>query len=55
MKNIFMWNYICRAIAFVCITLAAMFFNSRWVLCWYLVPLFMDVSVKEKSEDKDVK
>ena len=42
MKHQFLWNSILKAVAFVCITVAAIQFNKAGVLWFYLVPAFMD-------------
>lgn len=40
-------NYACRAVAFICVTVAAIYFNNAGVLWWYIVPLLMSISVKD--------
>lgn len=53
-KFAYMWNCILRAIAFICITVAAIHFGKIGVLWFYLGPIFMslDYTGNKKSEDK---
>ena len=43
MKTIFIAHCITRAIAFVCVTIAAIYFQKASVLWWYLAPLLMEL------------
>ena len=45
--RIFMYNALLRSVAFVCITVAAVFFESTSILWWYLVPAFMGLSASD--------
>ena len=40
-KVLFICNALVRAVAFICITLAAIQFNKWGILFFYLVPMFM--------------
>ena len=47
MKKVFIIaNYICRAVAFVCITVAAVKLDNAWLLGWYIVPLLMSPTIE---------
>ena len=50
--KIFMYNAVLRSVAFVCITVAAIYFESAGILWWYLVPAFMGLSA-ERDKKKD--
>lgn len=39
-------NYALRAIVFICVTVAAIYFKSVGVLWWYIVPLLMSITIK---------
>ena len=39
-------SYISRIVAFVCITVAAIYFQNASLLWWYICPMLMGVSVK---------
>ena len=49
---VYMWNSILRAVAFICITVAAIHFGKISILWFYLVPMFMGIEYNngEKSE-----
>lgn len=51
MKSIFIANYICRAVAFICITLVAIHFEKTSLLWWYILPFLMDISYKRRDND----
>ena len=44
--KIFMYNAALRSVAFVCITVAAIYFESASILWWYIVPALMGLSAK---------
>lgn len=44
--KIFMYNAVMRSVAFVCITVAAVCFESTSILWWYIVPALMGLSAK---------
>jgi hypothetical protein len=46
-KTFLICNTIVRSVAFVCITLAAIHFESAKLLWWYVVPLLMSPSVND--------
>lgn len=53
-KTAWICNSIVRVTAFVCITVAAIKFNSIPVLFFYLIPAFMGLSTESsKSQKKD--
>lgn len=39
-------NYAYRAVIFICVTIAAIYFKSVGVLWWYIVPLLMSINIK---------
>lgn len=45
-------NCILKALCFVCITLAAMYFNRAEVLFWYIVVLFIGLGSMTKINPK---
>lgn len=45
--RIFMYNALLRSVVFVCITVAAVIFESTSILWWYLIPAFMVLSAKD--------
>lgn len=52
-KFAYMWNSILRAIAFICITVAAIHFGKVGILWFYLVPMFMGIEYKSDKESED--
>ena len=42
-----------RAVAFVCITIAAIYFQSASLLWWYLLPALMGCSVETGEDGAD--
>jgi hypothetical protein len=52
-KFVYLWNSILRAIAFVCITIAAIHFNAISILWFYLLPAFMEIEYKNTDKDND--
>ena len=44
--KIFMYNALLRSVAFVCITVAAVWFERAGILWWYIVPALMGLSTK---------
>jgi hypothetical protein len=52
-KFVYLWNSLLRAVAFICITIAAIQFNKVGILWFYLVPLFMGIEYKNTEKDKD--
>lgn len=48
-KVMFICNAIVRAIAFICVTVAAIQFNKIGVLWFYLIPLCMGIDYKYKG------
>jgi hypothetical protein len=46
-KTFLICHAIVRCIAFICITIAAIYFQKISVLWWYLVPACMGVSIGE--------
>ena len=44
--KIFMYNALLRSVAFVCITVAAVWFGRASILWWYIVPALMGLSTK---------
>ena len=44
--KIFMYNALMRSVAFVCITVAAVWFERAGILWWYIVPALMGLSTK---------
>lgn len=53
MNKIYIANYICRAVAFVCITVATIYFQKPSLLWWYLLPFFMGLSSDNKRSDNN--
>lgn len=47
---VYMWNCILRAVAFICITVAAIHFGKISILFFYLVPMFMGIEYKDTEE-----
>ena len=47
--NIFLYNALLRSVAFVCITVAAVHFESTSILWWYILPGLMGLTTKEAS------
>ena len=45
-EGIYMWNCILRAVAFVCITTASIYFGKVGILWFYLVPMLMGIEYK---------
>lgn len=45
-KSVYIWNSILRAVAFICITVAAIHFDKASILWFYLVPMFMGIGYK---------
>lgn len=52
-KVLFICNALVRVAAFICITVAAIFFNKVGVLWFYLVPMFMAMEYKSDKKDED--
>ena len=52
-KFVYLWNSILRAIAFVCITVAAIHFNTISILWFYLLPAFMGIEYKNTDKEND--
>lgn len=52
-KFAYMWNSILRVIAFICITVAAIYFGKVGILWFYLVPMFMGIEYKSGNESED--
>ena len=50
MKEIFIFNYIVRAILFICITIASIHFEKTSLLWWYLLPACMGLANDSKKE-----
>ena len=44
--KVFMYNALLRSVAFVCITVAAIWFERAGILWWYIVPALMGLSGK---------
>lgn len=53
MKTIFIAHCVVRAVAFICVTVAAMYFQKVSVLWWYIAPLLMELSCKTKEIEVD--
>lgn len=51
-KFAYMWNSILRVIAFICITVAAIYFGKVGILWFYLVPMFMGIEYKSDNESE---
>lgn len=49
MAKLYAINCSLRAVAFICITIAAMYFKEIGILWWYLLPAFMSLSKEEKE------
>ena len=47
---IVMFAHLTRIIAFICITIAAIYFQKVSILWWYLLPALMSCSVKIKED-----
>lgn len=47
--TLFICNCIVRAVAFICITVAAIYFGIIGVLWFYLIPMFMGIDYHRKS------
>lgn len=45
-KGVYMWNCILRSVAFICITMASIYFGKVSVLWFYLIPMFMGIEYK---------
>lgn len=48
-------NAVIKVAYVVCVTFAAVYFNSAWLLCWYLLLLCIGYdykSTKEKKKDE---
>lgn len=52
-KFTYMWNCILRAVAFICITVAAIIFEKPSILWFYLLPMFMSLNYKNEDEGCD--
>ena len=52
---VYMWNSLLRAVAFICITAAAIYFNKISILWFYLMPMFMGIDYKstKKGDNND--
>ena len=49
-KSVYLWNSILRAVAFICITVAAIHFGKVGILWFYLVPMFMGIEYKSNEK-----
>ena len=49
MKTLFIVSEITRMVAFICITICAIYFQRVGVLWWYIVPFLMGVSFETKK------
>lgn len=49
---VYMWNSILRAVAFICITVAAVHFGKISILWFYLVPKFMGIEYRDSNESE---
>lgn len=47
MKTFLICNAIVRSVAFICITLATIYFQQPSLLWWYIVPLLMSPITEE--------
>lgn len=51
-KFVYMCNCILRAVAFICITYAAIHFGKIGILWFYLMPMFMGMDYKSDEKGK---
>ena len=49
MTKLYAINCSLRAVAFICITIAAIYFKEIDILWWYLLPAFMALSKEAKE------
>lgn len=49
-KTIYLINAFLRAIAFICVTYAAVKFDNYGLLWWYIIPLFMGIEYHDKGD-----
>ena len=52
-KTFLICSVIVRSIAFICITLAAIYFKRPSLLWWYVVPLLMSPSITDEDEKEN--
>ena len=52
---VYMWNCLLRAVAFICITAASIYFNKIGILWFYLVPMFMGIDYHSDNKKGDTK
>jgi len=52
-NTVHLFNSILRAVAFICITVAAIHFGKVGVLWFYLVPMFMGIDYEKKGGEAE--